>query len=245
MSVPQFPWRCLVSGPCERVSRVIVNDPLLTAVMSHVIVNGSRPVSKGVQTRGSDPSRRHRRSLLRPGRRPLQRLQNPRPPAASPMVDRGRHGIPAPNVEARLIPKPDPARGHRADHSAAERADLRRSGCGCRHDPRPPRPRRSRPVQGDDLADPEAGRRHHPATAETAPQLLHPVRSRPPEPDLAIRLHPLGTHFRKGHRDHRLARRPLPIPAAPQRARPCFRENSHRHLHGCRTRARVPRLNTD
>ena len=49
-------------------------------------------------------------------------------------------------------------------------------------------------VAGHDQPDPGPGRRRHPGPVETTEVLLPPVRSRPAQRDLAVRLHPLPTH---------------------------------------------------
>ena len=58
-----------------------------------------------------------------------------------------------------------------------------------------------------------------PGPVQATQELLHPLRGRAAQRDLAVRLHPLPAHpprrpTRRGRRDHHLARRPLPL-------RPC------------------------
>ena len=79
------------------------------------------------------------------------------------------------------------------------------------------------------------GRRGHPGPVEATEVLLHPVRGRAAQRDLAVRLHPLPAHPprrqpRRRHRDHHLARRPLPLRPAHLRPRPGHRPDRARHL---------------
>ena len=65
--------------------------------------------------------------------------------------------------------------------------------------------------------------------------LLHPLRGRAAQRDLAIRLHPLPAHpprrpTRRGRGDHHLARRPLPLRPAHLRPRPDHRPDRAHHL---------------
>ena len=57
-------------------------------------------------------------------------------------------------------------------------------------------PARLLDLPGDGLADPDRRRPGHPATAETSPVLLAPVRRGPPQRALAVRLHPRVPHHR-------------------------------------------------
>lgn len=67
------------------------------------------------------------------------------------------------------------------------------------------------------------------------------LQRRPPQRALAIRLHPHPTGRRHRGGDHRLDRRPLPLPAASER--PPSHHGSHRHGH-LHPRSRRPRLSS-
>ncbi len=74
-----------------------------------------------------------------------------------------------------------------------------------------------------------------PGAEEAAEVVLHPVRGRATERDLAVRLHPLPPHPPRAapwrrHRDHHLARRPLPLRPARLRTPPGHRTNRPAHL---------------
>ena len=82
---------------------------------------------------------------------------------------------------------------------------------------------------------PDPRRHRHPGPHEATEVLLHPVRSRDAQRDLAVRLHPLPTHQtrrppRRRHRDHQLARRPLPLRTPRHRPPPGHRHDRARHL---------------
>ena len=91
------------------------------------------------------------------------------------------------------------------------------------------------PVAGHHQPDPGPRRHGDPGPVEAAEVVLHPVRSRPAERVLAVRLHPLPAHPpRRPPRapdagDHQLARRPLPLRPARHRPRP-----GHRTDRACR-----------
>ena len=86
--------------------------------------------------------------------------------------------------------------------------------------------------QGDDQPDPGPGRRGHPGPVQAAQELLHPVRSRAAQRDLAVRLHPLPARRRHRLRDPDLARRLLPLrparspPTPGSPARSCSRPSA-------------------
>ena len=58
----------------------------------------------------------------------------------------------------------------------------------------------------DHRPDPHPRRTRHPRTEEATTVVLHPLRSRPPQRVLAVRLHPLPPRGRDRHRDPLLAR---------------------------------------
>ena len=79
--------------------------------------------------------------------------------------------------------------------AAPQRAGRRRPGRRPRHHrlaPRAPPPGHRVPV--DDQPPPDPRRTRHPRAEEATQVLLHPVRSRHAQRDLAVRLHPLPTH---------------------------------------------------
>ena len=83
----------------------------------------------------------------------------------------------------------------------------------------------------DHSTNPAPPRADHPATTQTPTKLLPPIRSRPTQRMLAVRLHPLAAGRRHRHRDPQLARRPLPIPAGLHRLPPSQRARRRRQLH--------------
>jgi transposase len=62
-----------------------------------------------------------------------------------------------------------------------------------------------------------------PAPKKRPPQLASPLHRRPAQRVLAVRLHPLAPGRRQRRGDHRLARRPLPAAAVPNRLPPRHR----------------------
>ena len=94
--------------------------------------------------------------------------------------------------------------------------------------------------RGHDQPAPDPGRAGHPRAEEATEVLLHPVRSRAAQRDLAVRLHPLPAH-RTGdrHRDHHLARRPLPLRPVRHRPPPGHRPDRARHLPRSRCQPRA------
>ena len=87
-----------------------------------------------------------------------------------------------------------------------------------------------------------AGRPDHPEPRKTTQELLSPVRSRPTQRDLAVRLHPLAPRRRHRRGDPELARRPLPLPALLHRPRPRHRRRRHRDVPAEHRNLRRPRL---
>ena len=142
-----------------------------------------------------------------------------------------------PATEPRARPRSSPARGaprpHRARHRPRPstlvlrlRKELPEAGHDAGADtialaPGPP-PRDHR-VPGHHPPDPDPPRRGHPRAEEAPEVLLHPLRGRDAQRDLAVRLHPLPAHrhrrpSRHRRRDHHLARRLHPLRPARVRA---------------------------
>ena len=84
-----------------------------------------------------------------------------------------------------------------------------------------------------------------PEPTQATPLLLPPLRGRPAQRVLAVRLHPLAPGRRHRRRDPQLARRPLPLPARLHRPHPGHRRHRRQHLPHRRRRARLPRLDAD
>ena len=156
----------------------------------------------------------------------------------------------------------------RRPQNLADRDTRRRPSswsCGCaRNSPRPastPAPTPSRwhlthhhqrhRVPGHHPPDPDPRRRRHPRTEEATQVLLHPLRSRAAERDLAVRLHPLPAHRprrppRPRRGDHHLARRLHSRYALHVTAhRPGHRPDRAHHLPRNRWPARHPGLHAD
>ena len=126
----------------------------------------------------------------------------------------------------------DADRDRGADPRATQEADRRRPGRRPGHHrvaPRAPPPDRRCP--GRRSRDPEPSRPGGPGADEEAQVLLHPLRRRAAQRDLAVRLHPLPAHpprrsTRRGLRDPDLARRLLPLRPHGHRAPPGHRPDS-------------------
>src|ERR1700733_13253398 len=71
------------------------------------------------------------------------------------------------------------------------------------------------PLDLHDPADPASGGVDHTRAAQTAPQLLHPLPSRPAQRDVAVGLHPLAASRRQRCGDPELAPSPLSGSAVP------------------------------
>jgi hypothetical protein len=87
-------------------------------------------------------------------------------------------------------------------------------------------------------------------TVEATQELLHPVRSRATQPDMAVRFHPLPTHPPRRppwhrRRDPDLARRPLPVRPVDHRAPAGHRTGRAGHLPRNRCHIRNSRLHVD
>ena len=119
------------------------------------------------------------------------------------------------------------------DHRAATSARAGRQRRRRRDDLDAPRTRRTTcSFPRDDPPDPPCEQPGHPATPEAPPLLMAPLRSRPAQRDVAVRLHPLATRHRRRRRDPRLPRRPLAVPSRPARVHPGHRARRDRHVPG-------------
>ena len=209
--------QCPVSGHTHSVSQDIRID--------HLILLGH------VEGPPGGHCRCRRRPLAERGRRRLRRVPALDLPARGPLPGRGRGRLLATLPATSLVTIRDPAGGGRTRRAAAQatrRAGPRRRPTHHLLAPdRAPRPHR---VHGDGVADPDPPRAGHPRTEETPEVVLHPVRGRIPQPDVANRLHPLPPRRRAGCRDPQLPRRPLPLPAGLRRLPAGHRPGCRRHL---------------
>ncbi len=85
----------------------------------------------------------------------------------------------------------------------------------------------------------------HPRTEEATTVVLHPLRSRPTQRVLAVRLHPLPPRGRDRHRDPLLARRPLPLHAPDHRPPARDRPDRPQRVPRRGLRTWIPRVNVD
>ena len=90
------------------------------------------------------------------------------------------------------------------------------------------------PVDLDHPAHPPRRRPGRPRAPQAPAQLVDPVRGRPAQRVLAVRLHPLAPGRRHRGRDPQLARRPLPLPARLHRLPAGHRRRRGGHVHGGR-----------
>ncbi len=130
------------------------------------------------------------------GRPHLRRLPGLDQPAHGPLPRRGRGRVRAPLTRPEDHPRarPHPSTG-RADPAAAQRARPRPAST--------PAPTPSTgtcttttrsAVPGHHQPDPDPRRAGDPRAVEATQVVLHPLRSRPAQRDLAVRLHPLPAH---------------------------------------------------
>ena len=184
--------------------------------------------------RGANPRRSGR--LLRP-------FEVVGHPPGSPLARRGRHGFRAP-----VPPSPHLAdQGLRLCGGAGGEPARRARIPGPRRRPphhflAPPTAPPDRGVAADDPPPPSRAGPRGAQPQKAAPLVLCPLRRRPAQPDVAVRLHPLAARHRRRHRDHHLVRRLLPLRPVRHRAPPHHRPHRRRNLQRNRRPARLPRL---
>jgi hypothetical protein len=227
--------QCPGSGHRNGVSRDIGIGMSRVFSMARRLTLSAESMLGGVET-SSCHHRRPCRSIPVRGRPYLRGLSGLDQPPHGPLPRRGRS-----RLRTTLARPEDQPRRHRTGHGrprptttqTARRVRPGRRRGHHRLAPDPP-PRRD-PVARDDQPDPGPPRHRDPRPVQTAQVVLHPVRSRAAQRDLAVRLHPLPAHLprrhsRRGHRDHHLARRPLPLRPAHLSPRPHHRSDRAGHL---------------
>ncbi len=132
----------------------------------------------------------------RRGRRPVRRAPGLGLQAQGPLRGRGRGRLRAPIAAPEdLTERDSPADLVDLVLRFRKELDRGRPGRRPRHHrlaPRPPPP--DHRVPGDDQPDPDPRRPGHPGAEEATEVLLHPLRGRDAQRDLAVRLHPLPAH---------------------------------------------------
>ena len=241
-------WRvqCAGSGHRRHMSHDIgdtmsqdIGNTHATSMLGHV---ESPPGHHRPVRRAPDPRR---------GRRPLRRAPRLGLQAQGPLRGRGRDRPRAP------LPAPQTSPGATPPETVELVLRLRKELLEAGHDagpdtlrlapdPAPP----GHPVPSHRPPHPDPPRRDHPRTEEATQVLLHPVRGRDAERDLAVRLHPLPAHPTRRHprhrrRDHHLARRLHPLRPARLRPPPGHHPDREGHLPQNRRPARHPRLHAD
>ena len=140
----------------------------------------------------------------------------------------------------------DAGRRARADRRAAHRAHRARPRRRSGDDRLAPRARGAA-GSGDLHHPPDPPRRgpRRPRAAQAPPQLLDPVRGRGAQRAVAVGLHPLAARGRDRDRDHRLARRPLSLPARADGLRQGCGRRRGRHVPRCGRGARLAGRDAD
>ena len=146
----------------------------------------------GVESPSGHHRCRRRGSLARRGRSRLRRLEGVGVQAGGPLPGRGRRRVRASLAATEDVTDGDPRHDGRADRRAAPPAGRPGSRCRRGHDrlaPRTPPPAPG--VASDDRPHPAPPRSGHAGPGQAAPLVLHPLRSRAAQRDVAGRLHPL------------------------------------------------------
>ena len=196
--------------------------------------------SVGQRLRGVETSPCHHRRPCRSvpvrGRPYLRGLPGLDQPPPGPLPRGGRGGLRTPFTRPEDQPRRHTVRDGRARRAAAQTARGVRSGRRRgHHRMASATSAQDHAVASHDQPDPGPLRRRHSRPVQAAQELLHPVRSRAAERNLAVRLHPLPTHQtrrspRHRRRGHHLARRPLPLRPTDQRPRPRDQSDRAGHL---------------